>query len=189
MRMKQHSEGTQCERPSLFPRTVSVIRISQFIHLYFKEGHHILRQHVEMSEAAVHSQKQPGFRMTGWEKLAQLKLSRANPSGKIPLSKPDRLGYSGWDAEGSHRGQYLTSSLVTLVYRRLSFTMPFSLRRSASSLRPEVCWKPGATCLTSCLSVSGSHITCGGSQTGHRSWQTKSGNAPAQGMGFPELTP
>lgn len=116
MRMKQHSEGTQCERPSLFPRTVSVIRISQFIHLYFKEAHHILRQHVEMSGAAVHSQKQPGFQMTGGEKLAQIKLSRANPSGKIPLCKPARLGCSGRDAEGSHRGQqYLTSSLVTLV--------------------------------------------------------------------------
>lgn len=163
MRMKQNSEGTQCERPLLFSTTVSAIRISQFIHLYFKEAHHILRQHVQMSEAAVHSQKQPGFPVMGREKLAQLKLSRANPSGKMPLC---RQGCPGKDAEGSDRGQYLTSSLVTLVYRRLSFTMPFSLRCSASSLRPEVCWKPGATCLTSCLSVSGSHITCGGARQG-----------------------
>lgn len=95
MRMKQHSEGTQCERPSLFPRAGSVIRISQFIHLYFKEDQHILRQPVEMSEAAVHSQKQPGFRMMGREKLAQPKLSRANPSAKIPV-----CSQAGWDTQG-----------------------------------------------------------------------------------------
>lgn len=94
IRMKQHSDGTQCERPSLFPRAVSIIRISQFIHLYFKEDQHILRQHVEMSEAAVHSQKQPGFWMMGSEKLAQLKLSGANPSEKIPL-----CSQTGWDAQ------------------------------------------------------------------------------------------
>lgn len=94
MRMEQHSEGTRCERLSLFPKTVSAIRISQFIHLYFKEAHHILRQHVEMPEAAVHSQKQPGFWMMGREKLAQLKLPRANPSGKIPV-----CSQTGWDAQ------------------------------------------------------------------------------------------
>lgn len=189
MRMKQHSEGTQCERPSLFPRAVSVGIISQFTLLYFKEAHHILRQHTGMSEAAVHSQKQPGFQMTGGEKRAQLRLSGANPSGRIP-----ECSQRGWGAE---EGMLRALSVPDILVGDLG----------VAQVEPHDSLLPQALCVQ--LEARGLLETRSNlpDQLPLRVWQPhhlwgepgrahvmanvapKSGNTPAQGRGFPELAP